>query len=37
MTPNLADGVRVQELLALAEGAAEPSVRFAENRAAIVP
>jgi predicted dehydrogenase len=35
MTPNLADGVRVQELLALAE-AAEPSPRFGESQTHIV-
>jgi predicted dehydrogenase len=33
MTPNLADGVRVQELLALAEAAAEPFPQFAESPA----
>lgn len=33
MTPDLADGVRVQELLALAEAAAEPFPQLAESRA----
>ena len=37
MTPNLADGLRVQELLALADAAGSSTVRDARNRAALTP
>jgi predicted dehydrogenase len=37
MTPNLADGVRVQELLALAEAAAEPLPQCTPSRTRSIP
>jgi predicted dehydrogenase len=37
MTPNLADGLRVQELLALVDAAGNSTGRDARNRAALTP